>query len=121
MYTLNEGYVGTGEMNPATIDRGPSIIVKQETDMKTLLSRSCPDAATTDIDTCVKVSEAIQKSINESGMLTSDAVTIRGFIDALECSSFIPLKRALLQNVANKMQTESERLAVENIISAFCA
>lgn len=121
VYTLNEGYVGTGEMNPATIDRGPSIIVKQETDMKTLLSRSCPDAATTDIDTCVKVSEAIQKSINESGMLTSDAVTIRGFIDALECSSFIPLKRALLQNVANKMQTESERLAVENIISAFCA
>ena len=54
-------------------------------------------------------------------MLTSDAVTIRGFIDALECSSFIPLKRALLQNVANKLQTESERLAVENIISAFCA
>lgn len=120
VYTLNEGYVGTGEMNPATIDRGPSIIVKQESDMKTLLAKACPDALEADIEICVKVSEAIQKAINESGTLTSDAVTIRGFIDTLDCSRFIPLKRALIQNVANKLQSESERLAIESIIEAFC-
>lgn len=121
VYTLNEGYVGTGEMNPATIDRGPSIIVKQESDMRTLLTKACPDALASDIEICINVDKAIQKAINESGILTPDAVTIRGFIDTLDCSRFIPLKRALIQNVANKLQSESERLAIESIIEAFCS
>ena len=121
VYTLNEDYVGTGEMNPATIDRGPSIIVKQESDIRMLLTRAVPAAKEQDINLCAKISDAIQKSVKESGILTPEAVTIRGFIDALECVSFIPLKRSLVQNVANKAQSENERVAIEQIITSYCA
>lgn len=121
VYTLNENYIGTGEMNPATIDRGPSIIVKQETDVRSLLENSVPDAKKEDIELCAKVSENIQKAVNESGMLSPESVTIRGFIDTLECAKFIPIKRGLLQNVAYKAQSEAERQAIEGIIFSLCA
>ena len=119
LYTMNEGYVGTGEMNAATVDRGPTIIVKQEDDLSALLQMACPDAAEDDISTCVKVSKAIQKAVRESGTLAPDAVTVRGFIDALMVSHMVPLKRALIQNVADKAQSESERTALVGIISGF--
>lgn len=121
MYTLNEDYVGTGEMNPATIDRGPSLIISQESDMAEMLKTAVPDADPDDIAKCVSVSASIQKAAKESGTLTSDAITVRGYIDALQSAKFIPLRRALIQNVANKAQTQSERTAMETIISGFFA
>ena len=54
-------------------------------------------------------------------MLSPESVTIRGFIDTLECAKFIPIKRGLLQNVAYKAQSEAERQAIEGIIFSLCA
>ena len=119
VYTMNEDYVGTSEMNAATIDRGPRLFIEQEADLTALLKAAAPSASDSDISICVKVSEQIKKSIKESGELTKDAATIRGYIDALQ-NADIPLKRALIQNVANKAQSESERTAMKTIIESFC-
>lgn len=121
IYTLNEDYIGTGEMNAATIDRGPRIFVEQESDMADLLKRACPKASKSDIDTCVAVAAAMRKSVKESGTLTAEDLTVRGYIDALNVSPYIPLKRALLHNVANKAQNAVERAAMEEIIESFVA
>lgn len=121
VYTRNEGYVGTGEMNAATVDRGPVIEVKQETNMSQLLAYAVPTAKPEDINICCKVAEAIQKSIREGSSLSPDAVTVRGYIDALECADEIPLKRGLLHNVAYKLPQGPESAAVEQIIRANCA
>ena len=67
------------------------------------------------------MAEAIQKSIREGSSLSPDAVTVRGYIDALECADEIPLKRGLLHNVAYKLPQGPESAAVEQIIRANCA
>lgn len=121
VYTRNEGYVGTSEMNPATVDRGPVITVKQESDLAQLLAHAVPTAKKEDIEICCKVSDGIKKSIQEGSALTPDAVTIRGYIDALECADDIPLKRGLLHNVAYKLPEGPESMAVEAIINTHCA
>lgn len=122
LYTMNEDYVGTGEMNAATIDRGPTMIIEQEKDMRNLLRRSVPDASDQDIAACCKVSDEIRNAAkNGSGTISAEAITVRGYIDALECAKFIPLRRALIQNVANKAQSSAERAVIEGIITANIA
>lgn len=122
LYTMNEDYVGTGEMNAATIDRGPTILVEQEQDMSALLKAAVPEASKEDINTCCKVSSEIRSATQSgSGALTADAITVRGYIDALQCAQFIPLRRALIQNVANKAQSAAERTTIEAIITANVA
>lgn len=120
VYTRNEGYVGTSEMNPATVDRGPVIVVRPETNLAQLLAHAVPTASEGDIKICCKVAEAIQKSVKSDSSLTPDAVTIRGYIDALECADDIPLKRGLLHNVAYKLPEGPESDAIEAIILANC-
>lgn len=122
LYTLNEDYVGTGEMNAATVDRGPSMFIEQESNMSDLLRRAVPDASDDNIKICCKVSDEVRKSVKSgNSTLSADAITVRGYIDALQCAGFIPLRRALIQNVANKAQTASERQAIEGIITANVA
>ena len=121
IYTLNEDYIGTSEMNAATIDRGPRLIIEQETNMGKLLKKACPDAPDNLIDTCVSIAKEMRKAVRESGTLAPENLTVRGYIDALAVSQYIPLKRALIQNVANKAQSIVERNAMETIISSFCA
>lgn len=116
VYTLNPGYIGTGEMNEATRDRGPVLQIDQEENMADLLKRAVPDAPENKVAACVRVSDAIRKSVAESdGTLTPSAITVRGYIDALKVR-FIPLHRALIQNVANKLNDAAERSAVALII-----
>lgn len=88
--------------------------------MAQFLAYAVPAANPADIEICCKVAEAIQKSIREGSTLTPDAVTIRGYIDALECVDEIPLKRGLLHNVAYKLPQGPESAAVEQIIRANC-
>lgn len=121
IYTLNEDYIGTGEMNAATVDRGPRLFIEQEKDMGGLLKRAVPDAKAEDISICVKIAESMRKAVRESGTLTAEDLTVRGYIDALKVAQFIPLKRALLHNVAYKAQNEIERTAMSEIIRSYIA
>lgn len=116
-YTLNEGYVGTGEMNPATVDRCATLLIRQGNGLKALLARAVPTADPKDIDLCCTVSDLVAKAVKDGMGLSPDAVTVRGYIDALEMAPRIPLKRGLIQNVAHKLQSEHERAAVETIIA----
>lgn len=119
LYTLNENYVGTGEMNAATVDRGPTLVVEQEANMVAMLKNAVPDASDENIKICCKVSDEVRRAVkNGDNCLSEDAITVRGYIAALKAAAFIPIKRALIHNVANKAQVESERLALSEIISA---
>ena len=120
LYTMNEDYIGTGEMNAATVDRGPTMIIEQELNLSALLKEAVPDAKEADIQTCCKVSDEIHRIIDQGeSEFGNEAVTIRGYIDALQAAMFIPLKRALIQNVANKAQSELDRKAIANVIDVM--
>ena len=119
IYTMNENYIGTEEMNASTLDRVPGIFLESESDLGALLKHIVPGATQSDIQTCVKVAADIEKAIEE-GNLSDDARTTRGYIDALEAIRYIPLKRGLIENVANKAQSASERVSMSVIISNLC-
>lgn len=115
IYTMNEGYTGTGDMNEATVDRCPTFELEPEVNMSDILAGFPKDK----VEIAQKVSDNIRKSVEE-GTLNSDAITIRGYIDALEISDILPLKRALVKCVAGKVQEKSARDAIIGIIGLYC-
>lgn len=119
IYTMNENYLGTEEMNAATLDRVPGIFLETETDFGALLRHIVPDASEANIELCVKVFQDIEKLIDD-GRLTDEARTTRGYIDALEMNRYIPIKRGLIENVANKAQSSADRTAMMLVIENLC-
>lgn len=118
--TMNEDYIGTGEMNAATIDRFATIMVNAEDDVRELLMSAVPNASKTSVTICSNVHANIRKSVKE-GKLSPEAISTRGLIDSLECSEFLTLGEALLDNIAYKAQNEEERTIMEGIIQSFCS
>jgi len=115
IYTMNEGYTGTADMNEATVDRCPTFELEPEVNLSDILSGFPTDK----VKTAQKVSDDIRKAVEE-GTLSPDAITIRGYIDALEMSDLVPLKRALIKCVAGKVQEKSTRDAIVGIIGLYC-
>lgn len=115
VYTMNEGYTGTGDMNEATVDRCPTFELEPEVMMSDILAGFPKDK----VEIAQKVSDNIRKSVEE-GTLNPDAITIRGYIDALEISDVLPLKRALVKCVAGKVQEKSARNVIIGIIGLYC-
>lgn len=113
--TMNEDYVGTGDMNDATLDRFVTIRMKAEDSISTFLKERVPDAPDADITFCQRVYADIKRSIN-SGTLTSTCISIRGMIDALHCCDVLPIGMALMDTLASKPQDPDERRALELII-----
>lgn len=111
IYTLNEGYAGTADMNNATVDRCVSFVLSPEVSLANILEKY-PAA---DVKVCQQVSDKIRKAVDE-GTLSDDAITIRGYIDACEQAGLLSLKRNLIHCVAHKVQDADQRKVVESII-----
>lgn len=113
--TMNEDYVGTGDMNDATLDRFVTIRMKAEDNISAFLKERVPNAPDAAIAFCQKIYTDVKKSIN-SGTLTSTCISIRGMIDALHCCDLLPIGMALMDTLASKPQDPDERRALELII-----
>lgn len=113
--TMNEDYVGTGELNSATADRFVPIYMEDQLDLKQLLKEMFPDVSDETLKICSSLYEKILKSVRD-GKCTSDSITTRGYIDALEASKWLPLKSALLDNIANRPQDKDDRNAIRSFI-----
>lgn len=115
--TMNEGYVGTGEMNPATVDRFTPIYLTESFSLSKLLTEMFPDFNKADIDTCQVIYNKILQAVRDSKCLP-DAITTRGYIDAIESAGLLPLRETLLDNVGGRSQDEESRTAVKAYILA---
>lgn len=121
--TMNEGYMGTTKMNDATIDRFVPIHMECPRSIKNILTEAVPTASAKDIKTCDRVYADILAKTEAGGVdgaLEPDALTIRGFCDALKVSPLIGLKNALLDSVAGKPQEEYVRNQLREVIAADC-
>lgn len=92
---MNEDYVGTGMLNSATADRFIPVMLKDQMDLGKLLMEMVPDSDQKVVESCVILYDKIRKAVRE-GKCSSDAVTTRGFIDALESAKWLPVRAALL-------------------------
>ena len=117
--TMNEGYVGTGEINAGTSDRFTPIHMGERVDLKWLLQERCPNASRNDIAICVAVYDRVWQAVRD-GMCTPEAITTRGYIDALESTAWLPIRTTLLDNVAGRPQDEEYRTILSDFIQAVC-
>ena len=121
--TMNEGYMGTTKMNDATVDRFVPIHMDCPRSIVAILKEAVPTATMKNIKTCDRVyCDILAKTEGQSidGALDPDALTIRGFIDALQVCDLIGLKAALLDNVSGKPQDEYARSQLREVIAADC-
>lgn len=109
--TMNEDYVGTGMLNSATADRFVPIFLDDQMDLGKLLKEMVPDADGKVVDSCVTLYGKLRKAVHD-GKCSSDVITTRGFIDALEAAKWLPVRTALLDNVGSRPQDRDDRNAV---------
>lgn len=117
--TMNEDYAGTNFMNEATIDRFTPIQMSQPGSIVDILHRVVPDAPEQSLRVCDVIYCGIREKIGASNGLEPEAMTIRGFVDALRAESLLGLKWGLLDNVANKPQDAYTRLQLTELIESM--
>lgn len=117
--TQNKDYQGTFENNEATIDRFVPIIFPKLEKLADVLMAKIPDISYDVIETCEKLFKGIRKCV-EDGEISERAITVRGFIDAcLAVQMDIPLKEALIDNIANRSSDLDDRKTIQNMIEAI--
>lgn len=113
--TMNEDYVGTSDMNDATIDRFVTMRLKAPASMEKVLKQLVPTASAQNIKVCQRVHADILKAVRDQ-TISGTCISIRGLIDALEAAPLLGLRQALIDTVAAKPQDADERKTLESII-----
>lgn len=114
--TMNKDYQATFELNEATADRFvPIVFPKAKTIIPTLVAKT-PEVDFSIIQKCDLLYKGIVKCVQD-GEIGDRAITVRGFIDACMVTQMdIPLKDALMDNVANRCPDLDDRIAIKNMI-----
>ena len=66
----------------------------------------------------MQLSADLITAVNQ-GILSEDAASIRALLDACDLSTVIPVKRAILRAIVDKMEDERERDLLLNIASSL--
>ena len=117
--TMNEDYAGTNFMNEATIDRFTPIQMSQPESVVEILRRVVPEAPDRSLRICDALYCTIRDMIRSAEGLEPEAMTIRGFIDALRAEPLLGLRLGLIDNVANKPQDAYTRLQLTALIESM--
>ena len=117
--TMNEDYAGTNFMNEATIDRFTPIQMSEPENIVDILRRVVPDAPEESLLTCDVIYHSIWDEIRAPEGLEPEAMTIRGFVDALRAEPLLGLRLSLLDNVAGKPQDAYTRGRLTELIESL--
>ena len=117
--TMNEDYAGTNFMNEATIDRFTPIQMSEPENIVDILRRVVPDAPAESLHTCDVIYRSIRDEIRAPEGLEPEAMTIRGFVDALRAEPLLGLRLSLLDNVAGKPQDAYTRGRLTELIESL--
>ena len=117
--TMNEDYAGTNFMNEATIDRFTPIQMSEPDSIVEILRRVVPEASDQSLRICDVIYSGIREKIRSADGIEPEAMTIRGFIDALRSEELLGLKLGLRDNVASKPQDSYTRLQLTELIESM--
>lgn len=119
MGTMNIDYQGTNELNEALADRFIDIKFPSNESIANILMANCPSAPQSEIQICDAIYKQMYNTIqNRDSSLDSNCLTVRGFIQALNMSAILGLKKALEICVADKIKDEEYCNNVKTIISS---
>lgn len=113
---INEGYIGTVPLNEALKNRFIIIDVPyiEGEQLKELITTDTKLTNNNTIDLFVKLSADLVTAVNQ-GKLSEEAASIRALLDACDLSTIIPVKRAILRAIVDKLEEERERELIINI------
>lgn len=113
---INEGYVGTVPLNEALKNRFIVLDVPyiEGEQLKELIITNTRLTDQNIIDLFIKLSADLVVAVKQ-GKLSEEAASIRALLDACDLSTIIPVKRAILRAIADKLEEDRERSIVLNI------
>ena len=117
--TMNEDYAGTNFMNEATVDRFTPLHMTQPVSIAEVLHRVVPEASEESLRVCDEMYSMIREMICDIEGLEPEAMTIRGFIDALRTEPLLGLKAGLMDNVAGKPQDLYTRMQLAELVESL--
>lgn len=117
---INEGYIGTVPLNEALKNRFIVIDVPyiEGEQLKELITTETEVIDSGTIDLFVQLSADLITAVNQ-GKLSEEAASIRALLDACDLSTVIPVKRAILRAIVDKLEEERERDLVLNIVDTL--
>lgn len=117
---INEGYVGTSELNEALKNRFIIIDVPY-INGDSLLQLLKDESKLQDHDLLMKFTNFSSDLIPlaSEGRISEDAASIRGIIDACDLSVHIPVLRAIERTIISKLSDEIERETVRELAEGY--
>lgn len=114
--TQNKDYQGTFDINEATADRFEPIIFPPLTSLMEMLKERVPNVSYDVLVMADKLYAGIKTAV-ESGEISSQTLTTRGFVSACQViANGKPPKRAFLISVANRATDLDDRRVIRNMI-----
>src|SRR5690625_2566902 len=117
---INEGYIGTVTLNEELKNQLIVIdvhYIKGE-QLKELITTETEMIDSGTIDLFVQLTADLITAVNQ-GKLSEEAASIRALLDACDLSTVIPVKRAILRAIVDKLEEERERDLVLNIVDTL--
>lgn len=119
MGTMNIDYQGTNELNEALADRFIDVRFPSNESIANILYANCPTSPQSEIQICDNIYKQMYHTIqNRDSSLDANCLTVRGFIQALNMSPILGLKKALNVCVADKIKDEEYCSNVKTIIES---
>lgn len=115
--TMNRDYQGTFDLNEATADRFVPLIFPAPKSIAKIIEANVPEADAYVISTIDRVFQHAMKNVQD-GQIDSEAISVRGLSATADVATNmgLPLKLALMHNVANKASDPEDRKILTNII-----
>ena len=115
--TLNRDYQGTFDSNEATADRFVPIVFPPIEQISSIIQAKVPNISYETLTIINDIYDGLKKAI-ELDSISDKTLSIRGFIDTcLVLNQSMPLKEALIDNIANRATDEQEREAIKDMIN----
>ncbi|MBO9130869.1 MoxR family ATPase [Bacillus sp. 165] len=117
---INEGYVGTSELNEALKNRFVIIEVPyiQGNTLKELLITESKLQNQSILEKFVHFSSDLIP-LAQDGRVSEEAASIRGIIDACDLSLYIPVLRAIERSIIAKLSDETEQVTVRELAESY--
>jgi nitric oxide reductase NorQ protein len=117
---INEGYVGTSELNEALKNRFVIIEVPyiQGDTLKELLLSESKQKNIAIIEKFAQFSSDLIP-LARDGRISEEAASIRGIIDACDLSVYIPVMRAIERSIIAKMSDETEQMTLRELAESY--
>lgn len=114
--SMNDGYVGTSQMNQALRDRFYPLMFEYPSDMSTFLKVRYPDANPDYLKAIDAIYADMVEHVVNIADLDPDAISTRGFIDVMDLADDLGLQEALTGAIVNRADNEDTRDLLRNII-----